>query len=217
MTPSATVPATQVAPSPRIADENTRSSPTVLATWRCAGDSVYSLTVLPDGTFKDDGDKIKSFGFTVQLVNFDQYRMNYDQFAKSQHWAMAVDSPPSDFYWQNTLLSFDDVNNAPFLGLEKVLSPYEQSVETSKKNGKFTEIKASVGAQDPLFSGVIFPYLFSLSEDVEGWKFLFSTQYLTTKKKATELTIYMAGKPHAEVFSAEATSILSTGDCYKQD
>jgi hypothetical protein len=193
----------------------TRTPAAVLATWRCAGDTVYSLTVTPRGTFKGEGDKINSFGFTVQLVNFDQYLLNRSKALKN-HWVMtAPESPPDDVYWNNELLSFDDVNNFPIPGLEKVISPFEQSVDISKTAGRYTKIKAGVGVFTWL--GKFYPYIFSLNEDTDGWKFMLSTQYLTTTKEARELTILAAGKPGAMVFSADATSIVTTGDCYKQN
>ena len=140
------------------------------------------------------GDKINSFGFRVQLINFEQYKLYRAQERKEyKELSFAPVSPPDDPEWNAELLSFDDANSVPIQGLVKVIAPYEQAVETKKAKGTVKRISASIGSFGLMWG--FYPYLFSLNEDTDNWKFMLSTQYLTTVKEANELTIFTAGKP----------------------
>ena len=185
--------------------------------WRCAGKTVYDLTVLPDGTYRSAAENVTPFGFLAKLISVRQFRINYHK-----RYTGVDDGKFDDndgFGWAENnfvydqLLSFEDVTNAPISGFDDVISPYDQLLAVRRDKGVIERIDASVRSSYQLDRAM----LLSIHKDGEFWRFALTNHDLTTEAQARELNIFMAGKPNTHTVSANATSFIFIGDCYKQN
>ena len=146
---------------------------TATPSWRCAGKSVYDLTVLPDGTFRSAAENVKPFGFLAKLINVRQFRINYHKrYTESDNGKFDEND---GFGWAENnfiydqLLGFDEVTNPPIVGFDDVISPYDQLLAVHRDKGEITRIDASVRSSYQLDQSM----LLSIHRDGEFWRFAF--------------------------------------------